>query len=142
MSSFLDPHCVFCKIIGNELPARKIYEDDRVLAFWDANPAAPIHILIVPKVHIPTLNDVPEGDPLLMELGMVARKLAHDLGVAEPGYRFAINVNRGGGQMVFHLHAHLIAGNDVGTFIIRASIGLAILWRKLVSAVCPKGSKT
>ena len=127
--------CIFCKIIAGELPSRKIYEDDLTMAFWDANPASPIHILIVPKKHIPTLNDIPEDDTLLCRLGLVARKIAKDLGVSESGYRFFINVNRGGGQVVFHLHAHLIAGNDIGTFFIKLAVAFAVVWRKLVSLV-------
>lgn len=135
-----DPHCIFCRIVRGELPSRKIYEDDRVVAFWDANPVAEVHILIVPKRHIPTLNDLPHEDTLLSHLGVVAQKVAADLGVDQSGYRFVINVNRGGGQVVFHLHAHLTAGNGVGLFLIRAAIGLAILWRKAVSLVWRKGS--
>ncbi|MDQ7783484.1 MAG: histidine triad nucleotide-binding protein [Desulfomonilaceae bacterium] len=131
--------CIFCKIIQGKLPARKVYEDDLTMAFWDANPTSPIHILIVPKTHIPTLNDVAQDDTLMCRIGQAAQKIAKDFGVAESGYRLFINVNRGGGQVVFHLHAHLVAGNDVGTFFIKAAIGTAILWRKLVSFV--KGPK-
>jgi len=127
--------CIFCKIIEGKLPARKVYEDDLTMAFWDTNPTCPIHILVVPKRHIPTLNDITEEDTLLCRLGLVAQKIAKDLGVAESGYRFFINVNRGGGQRVFHLHAHLIAGSDLGTFFIKVAIGGAILWRKVVSLV-------
>lgn len=124
--------CVFCNIIEGKLAATKVYEDDLVVAFWDANPASPIHMLIVPKVHIPTLNDIPDGDTLLCHLGDVAKRIAKDLGVAESGYRFFINVNKGGGQVVFHLHAHLISGNDLGTFFIKVAIVMATLWRKLL----------
>ena len=130
--------CIFCKIIDGKLPARKVYEDDRVVAFWDASPASPIHVLIVPREHIPTLNDVPEEDQTVDHLCRVAKKLAKDLGVAESGYRFFINVNRGGGQVIFHLHAHLVAGNDFGTLFIKMGIGAAILWRKLVRLVRPQ----
>jgi len=70
----------------------------------------------------------------------VAKKLAQDLGVAQSGYRFFINVNRGGGQVIFHLHAHLVAGNDFGTLFIKAGIAIAVLWRKLVSLVCRDGA--
>lgn len=127
--------CVFCKIVEGTLPSRKIYEDELVVAFWDANPAAPIHILIVPRQHIPTLNDLPEDDRLFSHIGRVARKIAADLGVADSGYRFFVNVNRGGGQVVFHLHAHLIAGKDLGTIFFGVAVGFSILWRKLVSLV-------
>jgi len=124
--------CIFCEIIAGKLPARKVYEDELSVAFWDARPASPIHILIVPKLHVPTLNDIPDHDPLLSHLGCVARKIAMELGVADSGYRLFINVNRGGGQVVFHLHAHLVAGNDVGTFFIHAAIAGSVLWRKLI----------
>ena len=124
--------CIFCKIIEGKIPAKIVYQDDLVVAFWDANPASPIHILIVPRIHIPTLNDVPDGDPILSHIGMVAKKLARDLGVADTGYRFFINVNKGGGQVIFHLHAHLVSGKDMGTKFIKAAIFLAVGWRKLV----------
>jgi len=130
--------CIFCKIIDGKLPARKVYEDDRVVAFWDAKPASPVHILIVPREHIPTLNDIPEEDRIVDHLSIVARKIAADLGVAESGYRFFINVNRGGGQVIFHLHAHLVAGNDFGTLFIKIGIAAAVLWRKLVRFVRPQ----
>src|SRR5512135_611946 len=126
--------CVFCKIIEGKLPARKIYEDDRVVGFWDARPASPIHILIVPRKHVATLNDIPEDDPILGHMGRVAKSIAQSLGVADSGYRFFVNVNRGGGQVVFHLHAHLVSGNDLGTVFIKIGIATAVLWRKLVSA--------
>ncbi len=127
--------CVFCKIIDGRVPARKVYEDDHVVAFWDTRPASPIHILIVPKVHIPTLNDISENDQILAHIGAVAKTVAGQLGVHESGYRLFINVNRGGGQVVFHLHAHLVAGNDLGSFFIKAAIVCAVLWRKLVGLV-------
>ena len=124
--------CVFCDIIEGKMPADKVYEDELVVAFHDAYPASPVHILIVPRRHVPTFNDIPEGDPILTHIGGVARKIAKDIGVAESGYRFFVNVNRGGGQVVFHLHAHLVAGNDLGTLLIKGAVGLAILWRRLV----------
>jgi len=133
--------CIFCEIIEGKLPAKKIYEDDQAVAFWDANPASPIHILIVPRVHIPTLNDISDGDTLLCHMGEVAKRIAQDLGVAESGYRFFINVNKGGGQVVFHLHAHLISGNDLGTFFIKVAIIGATLWRKLLSILGADGTR-
>ncbi len=125
--------CVFCKIVEGTLPSRRVYEDELVVAFWDAHPAAPIHILIVPRTHIPTLNDLTDGDQLLAHMGHVARKIAEGLGVAQSGYRFFVNVNRGGGQVVFHLHAHIVAGKDLGTFFFNVAVLIAILWRRLVS---------
>lgn len=137
MNSMSDsvPPCIFCDIVNGKRAADKVYEDESVVAFWDANPACPLHILIVPRRHIATLNDVPEGDPLMAHISEVARAIARSFGVAESGYRFFINVNRGGGQRVFHLHAHLVAGNDFGTIFIKIGLGLAILWRKVFGAL-------
>jgi histidine triad (HIT) family protein len=102
-------HCPFCEIVEGKIPSEKVYEDELVIAFWDAHPARPIHILIVPREHIPTLNDIPPDNHILAHVGRVAAKIAADFGVADSGYRVFINVNRGGGQVVFHLHVHLIA---------------------------------
>ncbi len=101
--------CIFCNIVQGRAPAEKVYEDDMLVAFWDARPVRPIHILIVPRTHIPTLNDIEPDDHILSHIGQAARKIAEQFNVAESGYRLFINVNRGGGQVVFHLHAHLIA---------------------------------
>lgn len=103
--------CLFCKIIQKEKPAKIIYENEHVVAFHDTNPVAPIHILVVPKKHIPTLNDIPPGDDILSHIGQAALAIAEKFGVAQKGYRFFINVNRGGGQVIFHLHAHVVAKN-------------------------------
>ncbi|MDD3471747.1 MAG: histidine triad nucleotide-binding protein [Syntrophaceae bacterium] len=124
--------CVFCNIVSGKIPAKIVYEDEHVMAFHDANPASPIHILIVPKRHIPTLNDVPEGDTLLSHIGKVAKIIATKFGVADSGYRFFINVNKGGGQVIFHLHAHVVSGRDLGSQFIKLAIILATGWRKLV----------
>jgi histidine triad (HIT) family protein len=134
--------CIFCRIVNGELPARKVYEDETTVAFWDARPASPIHVLIVPRRHIPTLNDIPLGDHLVSHMSDVAKKIALDLGVAQSGYRFFINVNRGGGQVIFHLHAHLVAGNDFGTLFIKAGIAIAILWRRMVYLVRRRGPRS
>ena len=130
-SRMKDQDCIFCKIVEGALPADKIYEDEMVVAFWDTRPSSPIHVLIVPKEHIPTLNDLPEGDQILAHIGAVATKLAKELGVAEKGYRFFINVNKDGGQVIFHLHAHLVAGKDFGVRMIRFAVLLSMIWRKL-----------
>ncbi len=130
--------CVFCKIVNGKLPADKVYEDDQVVAFWDANPVTPVHILIVPRKHIPTLNDIPEDDHILAHIGHVARKIAQDHGVADAGYRFFINVNREGGQVVYHLHAHVAAGRGFGQYLIVFAVGVAMVWRKLVRLVTGK----
>ena len=126
-----DPDCIFCKIVEGALPAEKLYEDQHVVAFRDARPSAPIHALIVPRKHVPTLNDLPEGDPLLCHIGDVAKKLAKQLGMAEAGYRFLINVNKEGGQVIFHLHAHIMGGRDLGMTIIKSAVMLGMIWRKL-----------
>jgi histidine triad (HIT) family protein len=107
--------CIFCKIVGGEIPAELVYQDDEVLAFRDINPQAPIHMLIVPKRHIATLNDITPNDAgLIGKLYLVARQLANDMGVADNGYRTLINCNKDGGQDVFHIHLHLLAGRRMG----------------------------
>jgi len=110
-----EPDCVFCKIVQGKIPADRVYEDDLVVAFRDANPVRPIHILIVPREHIPTLNDVPEGNHILSHVGHAAHKIAEQFGVADYGYRLFVNVNRGGRQEIFHLHAHLISRGVQGS---------------------------
>jgi histidine triad (HIT) family protein len=130
--------CVFCEIIAGRRAAEWVYEDDLVVAFRDANPMAPIHILIVPRVHIPTLNDLTEGDGMLSHIGSVARNIAEQHGVAESGYRIFINVNRGGGQVVFHLHAHLVAGRNMTQYMIRGAIAVIMAWKRLVKWIRPR----
>jgi histidine triad (HIT) family protein len=107
-------NCVFCNIVTGKVPADKVYEDEYLVAFWDANPVRPVHILIVPREHIPTLNDIPSENHILSHIGKAAAKVARDFGVADSGYRLFVNVNRGGGQVIFHLHAHLIAKKPEG----------------------------
>lgn len=103
--------CLFCKIIKREIPADIVYEDDEVLAFNDISPQAPTHILIIPKRHISTLNDIEEQDLTLMgRLPFIAAKLAKQLGFAEEGYRVVMNCNEKGGQTVYHIHMHLMGG--------------------------------
>jgi len=106
--------CLFCKMISGEIKPNKVFEDDQVLAFRDINPQAPQHILIVPKRHIPTLNDVTESDAWLIgRLYLTAAQIARTEGFAERGYRTLVNCNRDGGQTVFHLHLHLLAGRQM-----------------------------
>ncbi|TDO09853.1 MULTISPECIES: histidine triad nucleotide-binding protein [Halomonas] len=103
--------CLFCKIIDREIPGDIVYEDDQVLAFNDINPQAPTHILIVPKQHIATLNDIKEDDLALVgRLQYTAAKLASKQGFAEDGYRVVMNCNEQGGQTVYHIHMHLMGG--------------------------------
>ena len=102
---------LFTKIANREIPAKIVYETDSVLAFEDIHPMAPHHILIVPKREIPTINDLDrESAPLIGELFLAAKELARRLGVAESGYRVVMNCNQDGGQTVFHLHLHFLAG--------------------------------
>jgi histidine triad (HIT) family protein len=107
--------CIFCNIVRGKASANLVYEDEFVVGFWDANPSRPIHILIVPRTHIATLNDISEDNHILSHIGQAAAKIAADLGVADSGYRLLINVNREGGQVIFHLHAHLMAGRKKGS---------------------------
>ena len=103
--------CLFCQIIDKKIPARIAYEDDQILAFHDIAPQAPIHILIIPKTHIATINDFDTDDAeLLGHMILTAKKLAKELGVANNGYRLNFNCNRLAGQTVFHTHLHLLAG--------------------------------
>ena len=111
---------LFTKIINGEIPADIVYKDDRVTAFRDINPQAPVHILIVPNKEIPTVNDVaPDDEALMGYMFTVAKKIATDEGVAENGYRLLVNCNRDGGQEIFHLHMHLFAGRPLGPMVLK-----------------------
>lgn len=102
---------IFTKIIRREIPATIEYEDDEIIAIRDIQPIAPIHILIIPKKFIPTLNDVTAEDTVLLgSMVRIAQQLAKEKGIADNGFRLVINVNQDGGQSVFHLHLHLIGG--------------------------------
>ncbi len=106
--------CLFCKIIKREIPASIVYEDDRVLAFNDINPQASTHVLVVPKKHIATLNDLQSGDDAIVgEVVRRAAAIATERGIAAGGYRTVFNTNRGAGQTVFHVHLHLIGGRTL-----------------------------
>lgn len=110
-----DENCIFCKIIAGEIPSEKIYEDDVCLAFSDLNPQAPTHLLIVPREHIDSLDKATGNHKdTLGHLLLSGAAIARSRGFAEDGYRVVINTNRDGGQTVFHLHVHLLAGR---TFI-------------------------
>jgi histidine triad (HIT) family protein len=109
---------IFSKIIAKEIPAKIVYEDDLVLAFRDIAPQAPSHILIVPKKEIPTVNDVTaEDEQILGRLFTVAAKIAKEEGIDASGYRLMVNVNKDGGQEVFHLHMHLLGGRNLGPML-------------------------
>jgi histidine triad (HIT) family protein len=103
--------CLFCKIINREIPASIVYEDERILAFNDINPQAPTHVLVVPKTHIATLNDVsPQDDQIVGELVRRAAAIAKTRGISTGGFRTVFNTNREAGQTVFHIHLHLLGG--------------------------------
>ena len=107
--------CLFCRIAAGEIPASKVYEDADVLAFNDINPQAPLHVLIVPKRHIATINDVAESDQALVgQLVRRAAAIAAEEGYADRGYRTVFNCNAEAGQTVFHIHLHLLAGRGLG----------------------------
>lgn len=107
--------CIFCGIAAGQIPATMLYDDGEVLAFRDINPEAPVHLLIVPRRHISTLNDLNEADAALIgRLYLAGKQVAAELGVAERGYRTVINCNRDAGQIVFHVHMHLLAGREMG----------------------------
>lgn len=107
--------CIFCKIVKGELPSKKVYENEHVLAFHDIQPAAPVHVLIIPKKHISSMNEAgPEDREALGEVLLAARKVAQDLGVAESGYRLINNCGPDGGQVVYHVHVHLLGGEKLG----------------------------
>ena len=106
--------CLFCRIVNREIPGSIVYEDDRVLAFNDINPQAPTHVLVVPKRHVETLNDLtPEDDGLVGELVRRAAAIARERGLSAGGYRTVFNTNRDAGQTVFHIHLHLLGGRSM-----------------------------
>lgn len=103
--------CLFCKIAAKKIPARVVYEDDRLLAFDDIHPQAPVHTLIIPKEHFDSLNDIPgDRSDLLAAVLIAARGIAADKGIAASGYRIVLNTARDSGQEVFHIHFHLLGG--------------------------------
>jgi len=106
--------CLFCKVRDNEIPADIVYENDDVLAFNDVNPHAPVHILIIPRKHISTINDLHDGDELVMgKLFSAAKIIAKQKGVSDDGFRLVVNCNEDAGQTVFHIHMHLLAGRTL-----------------------------
>ncbi len=103
--------CLFCKIVKKDIPAKIVFENDKVLAFEDLTPQAPVHILVIPKKHIATSLDISrEDNSLIGELYQAANAIAKEKGVAEKGFRLVMNCNREAGQTVFHIHLHLLAG--------------------------------
>lgn len=106
--------CLFCKMVSGEIKPDVVFEDDDVLAFRDANPQAPTHVLVIPKTHISTTNDLDENNAgVIGQMCLAARRIALDEGVAEAGYRLVMNCNAGAGQSVFHIHLHLLGGRQM-----------------------------
>jgi histidine triad (HIT) family protein len=109
------PDCLFCRIIKREIPASIVYEDDRVLAFNDINPQAPLHALVIPKRHIERLTDLtPDDDAIVGELARRAAAIAREKGYADGGFRTVFNTNADAGQTVFHVHLHVLGGRRFG----------------------------
>lgn len=107
--------CLFCKIIKGEVPSKKVYEDEYVYAFHDIEPTAPVHILVIPKNHISTLNDVnSENSAVISKIYEAIAKIAKQEGIDKDGYRVVSNCNKMAGQTVFHIHFHLIGGREMG----------------------------
>ena len=107
--------CLFCKIVAGEIPADIVYESDTALAFRDINPQAPTHVLVIPRKHIATINDITEADQAIVgSLYTAAKEIAVAEGVEESGYRAVMNCNEGAGQTVFHIHLHVLGGRQLG----------------------------
>lgn len=107
--------CLFCRIANGEIPARKVYEDDDVFAFEDINPQAPTHVLIIPRKHIPSLDDLGEGDAAIVGLTVArAAEIARSLHLNADGYRLVVNTGEAAGQTVFHIHFHILGGRNLG----------------------------
>ncbi|MDX1707840.1 MAG: HIT domain-containing protein [Desulfobacterales bacterium] len=107
----MEKDCIFCHIAHGQTDTKILYENDALVVFKDINPHAPVHLLFVPKKHIRSINDLTDADEaILSELIMVARDMAKEHGVAKSGYKLLYNVEKGGGQVIFHLHLHLIGG--------------------------------
>lgn len=123
----MDPNCLFCRIVAGEIPARLLFEDDEIIAFADIAPQAPVHLLIVPKRHVPHLFAIPADDAedaasaapaadtaLLGRMILVATALAREAGLEHQGFRLVMNCLAGAGQSVFHIHLHLLGGRSLG----------------------------
>ncbi len=108
-------NCIFCQIAQHTLPAQIVFEDDKTIVIRDHNPLAPVHLLVIPKKHYASLNEIPHDEPeFLGNLLFLARKMAFDHGIGESGYRVVINTGHEGGQSVYHLHIHVLGGARVG----------------------------
>jgi len=110
--------CVFCRIVAGEIPADILYQDEEVIAFRDISPVAPTHLLIIPRKHIPSLAHLPDAEtPLIGHMAKIANQLAKEAGIFESGYRLAISCGEQGGQVVPHLHMHLVGGRQLAATI-------------------------
>lgn len=110
----MEDTCIFCRIVAGSIPARLAYEDDDVLAFHDVDPRAPVHVLVIPRRHIASVNDLQSDDrDLVGGLYLAAKKIAQDLGVAESGYRLVMNCGAQAGQSVDHIHLHVLGGRGL-----------------------------
>jgi len=106
--------CIFCQIVAGKVPSQILYQDEKVIAFRDIHPQAPVHVLVIPKKHIPALTHLSEADtPLAGHMIAVANQLAKSEGIAESGYRLVISCGKGGGQVIPHLHLHLLGGRQL-----------------------------
>ncbi len=106
--------CIFCKIAKGEIPSKKVYEDDKVLAFYDIEPAAPVHVLVIPKNHIGSINEINnENSSIVAHIFEVINKIVIELNIADTGYRVVSNCGEQGGQTVGHLHFHLLGGRNL-----------------------------
>ncbi|MBL7685151.1 MAG: histidine triad nucleotide-binding protein [Deltaproteobacteria bacterium] len=106
--------CIFCKIVNGDIPSQSVYEDEEVVAFKDLHPQAPVHVLIIPKKHYSSLNEVEENSNTMSALFKAAQTVTKQLGIADKGYRSVINTQSDGGQTVFHLHLHILGGTLMG----------------------------
>ena len=104
--------CLFCRIVSREIPAKYVMENEHVVAFRDINPQAPVHVVVVPREHVASLNEADDA-AMLGELSLAAAQIAKSEGIAESGYRTVVNTNRDAGQTVFHIHLHLIGGRGM-----------------------------
>ncbi len=112
--------CVFCKIVNKEIPAKVVYEDDFIMAFHDINPQRKVHVLVIPKKHIPSVNDItPEDKEILGHLWVKIPEIVKLLGIDKDGYRIIVNTGKHGGQEIYHVHYHLLGGEPVGPMVCR-----------------------
>ncbi len=110
-----NPDCLFCKILSGDIPADIIFESETAIAFRDINPKAPTHVIIIPRQHVPTINDISQDDQAIVgSLFLAARAIAASEGIADDGYRVVMNCNAAAGQSVFHIHLHLLGGRTLG----------------------------